>query len=290
MTEFERHRCDRDSDAGTPGARSDATDQGIMYRHFCPMAGMAHSASRQVDEEPADRPLSDVLRERTRRLHATAERSGIIADILQRKADRGGYALLLRNLLPAYERLEAELSGRAAHPVLGVFAHRSLRRSDRLRSDLHNIAGAGWARSLPLLESGIAYAAGIAQAASGDGLRLVSHAYVRYLGDLSGGQVLKKLLGRSLSLPASALTVYDFPRTDTQTLKVELRDALDHAGRITDDLHMLVIEAMTAFEHNIVVSRAVREEIPRIVPHSRENAETRKFAGYLPSRVACQIR
>jgi hypothetical protein len=37
-----------------------------------------------------------------------------------------------------------------------------------------------------------------------------------------------------------------------------MRDALDLAGRITDDPHKLVIEAMTAFEHNIFVSREVK--------------------------------
>jgi heme oxygenase len=89
----------------------------------------------------------------------------------------------------------------------------------------------------------------------------VSHAYVRYLGDLSGGQVLKRLLGKSMSLPAEALTVYDFPDVDTKILKRELREALDRAGRMTDDPHKLVIEAMNAFEHNIAVSRNVRDRM-----------------------------
>jgi heme oxygenase len=218
--------------------------------------GYASSAPDRNDD-PAEQPLSDVLRERTWPLHATAERCGVIADILQRKADRHEYALLLRNLVPAYERLEAELCARQEDPVLGVFAHRAVRRADRLRSDLRSIAGAEWELSLPLLASGVAYASAIAKAA-GDGPRLVSHAYVRYLGDLSGGQVLKKLLGKSLSLPAEALTVYEFPDIDTQILKRDMRDALDLAGRITDDPHKLVIEAMTAFEHNIFVSREVK--------------------------------
>jgi heme oxygenase len=256
MTDLERHRYDPGSDVSFLDHGTDLAEGDSSHRLICPM-GFVSSAFDRANE-PADPPLSVVLRERTRRLHAIAERSGVIADILQRKADRRGYALLLRNLLPAYERLEAELSARAGHTVLGVFAHRSLCRSDRLRNDLRNIHGADWERCVPLLDSGVAYAAGITQAAVGDGLRLVSHAYVRYLGDLSGGQVLKKLLGKSLSLPADSLTVYDFPDTDTKMLKDDLRDALDRAGRVTDDPHMLVVEAMTAFEHNIGVSQEVR--------------------------------
>jgi heme oxygenase len=258
MTDLEQHRHDRYADVSFQNHGADLAGGDFNQRLICPMGFTKASLSRSDDTE--ERPLSDMLRERTKRLHAVAERSGTIADILQKKCDRFGYALLLRNLLPAYERLEAELSARRAHPVLGVFAHRALRRSDRLRTDLQAIGGVDWERSLPLLRSGISYAAAISEAAAGDGLRLVSHAYVRYLGDLSGGQVLKKLLGKSLSLPAAALTVYEFPDIEAHVLKARLRDALDRAGRVTDDPHMLVIEAMTAFEHNIVVSREVQRQ------------------------------
>ncbi len=256
MTDLEQHLHDRYADASFSNHGTDPADGDSNHRLVCPM-GFTKASVNRADAE--DQPLSDALRERTKRLHAVAERSGVIADILQRKCDRAGYGLLLRNLLPAYERLEAELFARRTHPILNVFADRSLRRSDRLRADLQTIEGADWERSLPLLRSAMSYAAAIRQAAAaGDGLRLVSHAYVRYLGDLSGGQVLKKLLGKSLSLPAAALTVYEFPDVETHILKARLRDALDSAGRVTDDPHMLVIEAMTAFEHNIAVSREVQ--------------------------------
>lgn len=258
MADLEQHRHDRYSDLSFPNHGTDRADGDLNHRLICPM-GFTNAALSRSDASE-DRALSDMLRDGTKRLHAVAERSGAIADILQRKCDRLGYALLLRNLLPAYECLEAELFARRADPILGVFAHRSLRRSDRLRTDLQTIEGADWERSLPLLKSGVSYAAAIRQAAAGDGLRLVSHAYVRYFGDLSGGQVIKKLLGKSLSLPAAALTVYEFPDVETHTLKARLRDALDRAGRVTDDPHVLVIEAMTAFEHNIGVSREVQSK------------------------------
>jgi len=206
MTDLEHHPYDL---AGvSSGSRVDEVDPGLHDGH--------NRCMSHVSLLPAasnDRPLSQLLRERTMSVHTEAERTGVIADIIRRKADRNGYALLLRNVLPAYVRLEAELSERSGHPVLGTFAHGHLFRSDRLRSDLSEIAGSGWERSLPLLESGVAYADCIAQAAAGDGLRLVSHAYVRYFGDLSGGQILKKLLGKSLSLPDDALTYLRLSRS-----------------------------------------------------------------------------
>ena len=76
----------------------------------------------------------------------------------------------------------------------------------------------------------------VAMAAQGDGMRLVSHAYVRYFGDLSGGQVLKRLLGQSMALPPEALTLYDFPGiSDPQAFKDEMRNAIDRAAHAVAD-------------------------------------------------------
>lgn len=209
---------------------------------------------------PADLPLSQLMRERTSGSHSQAERSGFIADILHRKADRRGYALFLRNLLPAYEQLEQGLMQHADHPVIEVFVRCNLARSAALRADLARIHGADWECSLELLEAGSLYADCIAQAALTDGLLLVPHAYVRYFGDLSGGQVLKRLIGKSLSLPAEALTFYDFAM-DAEILKDELRDAIDLAGTMTCDLESLIAETTLAFEHNIRVSVAVQANL-----------------------------
>ena len=110
--------------------------------------------------------LSEALRQRTTSVHIAAERSGIISDILKRKADRGGYVLLLRNLLPAYEALESAIASRATDAVLGVFALPGLFRAGALRNDLVVIAGARYAERVVL-------------AARGNGMRLIAHAYVR---------------------------------------------------------------------------------------------------------------
>ncbi|MET0278989.1 MAG: biliverdin-producing heme oxygenase [Pseudorhodoplanes sp.] len=206
--------------------------------------------------------LSEALRERTVSVHLAAERSGIISDILKRKADRNSYALLLRNILPAYEALETALARRSADAVLSVFALPALFRSQALRNDLAAIAGADWERSLPLLDAGARYAARVSLGAQGNGMRLVPHAYVRYFGDLSGGQVLKKLLGQSMDLPQDALTLYDFPGiVDHRAFKQELREAIDRAADSVADPEDLIAEALIAFEHNIEVSHAVQSQL-----------------------------
>ncbi len=98
----------------------------------------------------------------------------------------------------------------------------------------------------------------------------MAHAYVRYFGDLSGGQVLKKLLGRSMQLRPEALSFYDFPDiADHRSFKNEMRAALDDAADVISDQEGLLGEAVLAFEHNIAVSRAVQDAIA--APSQEEN-------------------
>ena len=201
--------------------------------------------------------LSEALRERTSALHAEAERSGVINDILRKTADTRSYAMLLRNLLPAYSEMERALERHRESPTLGVFARPELHRASRIAADLVAMCGEDWRADLPLLPAGERYAARVATAGEGDGSRLLAHAYVRYFGDLSGGQVLKRLLGTSLGLGAESLSLYDFPGvSDPKALKDQMRDAIDREGDANGEV--IILEGIRAFEHNIEVSRAVQ--------------------------------
>ncbi|MGA2125753.1 MAG: biliverdin-producing heme oxygenase [Xanthobacteraceae bacterium] len=202
--------------------------------------------------------LADALRERTRLLHVRAERSGVIRDIMRGQATRYGYALLLRNLLPAYEQMERGLDRHRHAPAVGAVARREVYRARAIADDLAALCGREWSRSLPLLAAGKRYANRTAEAANGDGARLIAHAYARYLGDLSGGRILRRLLARSLALEPSALSFYDFPGiADTEAFKADYRAALDRAAVAMIDVACVVEEAAVAFRLNIAVSEAV---------------------------------
>ena len=203
--------------------------------------------------------LSDALRERTAALHIRAERTGIINDILRKMAGKDSYALLLRNLHPAYCAMERSFKRRQANDVLGVFADPALHRADNMAHDLEALCGKTWPQALELLPAGERYAASVAAAGEGDGVRLVAHAYVRYFGDLSGGQVLKRLLGESMGLPPSSLTFYDFPGIeDTKAFKDGMRRAIDGEAMAFADVDIILDEGVRAFEHNIEISLAVQ--------------------------------
>jgi heme oxygenase (biliverdin-producing, ferredoxin) len=205
--------------------------------------------------------LTEALRERTRSLHTAAERTGVINDILKRKADRFGYAMLLRNILPGYREMEQALRRLAGRPIFHAFARAELYRADRLAADLAALNGPDWEsdKALPAAEL---YAAQIAKAAEGDGGRLIAHAYVRYFGDLSGGQILKGLLKKTLGLSPDALSFYDFPDiADPADFKNAMRKAIDFDVASQCDPETVIDEAKSAFEHNIAISKAVQARI-----------------------------
>jgi heme oxygenase len=201
--------------------------------------------------------LAAAFRVRVRALHDEAERSGIVQDILRRRGTAAGYALLLRNLLPVYRAMERGLERHRGGKLLRDLADPVVFRASAIESDVVVLAGAGWDHTLPLLPEAQVYARRIAEAAEGDGSLLIAHAYARTMGDLSGGQILRRLL--AAIVPPAALSVYAFPDiADMTTFKADYRAAIDRAGRVVANPEAVVEEAAVAFRLNIDLSEAVR--------------------------------
>jgi len=202
------------------------------------------------------------LRRETEALHREAERSGYINIILRKHAAKEGYALFLRSLEPAYGALEAALERDADHAILSLFDWPPLFRRKAIDDDLSAISGQHWQDFLPVLKEAKAYAERIEQVGTKAPHRLLGHAYVRYIGDLSGGQIVKALLAKNPGLDAEMLGFYDFPGiTDAEGYKERFRGALDQAGDMAGDQDEIVDEALIAFQHNIDLSIAVGLDI-----------------------------
>jgi heme oxygenase len=201
--------------------------------------------------------LAARLREHVQPLHMRAERTGIVRAMLRGRADAAGYGLLLRNLLPCYAALEAGLRGHGDATLLPGIAMGDLSRCAAITTDLRRISP-DWQGRLAMLPEGAAYAARVA-ACGGDGGRLIGHAYVRYMGDLSGGLVLEKILP---PLPDGG--AWQFHRFDgigdVARYKTALRAAIDQAGETLADWAPVLNEAAAAFDYNIALSSAVQRQ------------------------------
>ncbi|MFO1160343.1 MAG: biliverdin-producing heme oxygenase [Reyranellaceae bacterium] len=202
--------------------------------------------------------LAALLREGTREQHRRAERTGFVADLLRGRGARQGYVLLLRNLLPAYVALESGLDRHRHAPIFAGVAWPALFRAGPLARDLDALAGADWPDRIALLPEGERYAQRVVAAGEGRGERLLAHAYTRYLGDLSGGQIIGRIIGESLGPDIETLAFHRFPAIeDPDAFRQGFRRALDAATALVDSAAVLD-EAVAAFELNIALSEAVQ--------------------------------
>lgn len=204
--------------------------------------------------------LADELKLATWAQHTQAEKSGVVASILQKRVQLKHYALYLRNLHHVYEGLEHSAQ---VPEKIRWFLDPKLNRSNAISSDLHHLVGSTWPQ-LELLDSAITYRArlneltGVAHTSNVYSVALLGHIYVRYLGDINGGQVLQRLLSETLRLDERALTFYSYP---------EIPDLPQYLKRYRENLNALLVEeperqsivaeAVQGFTFNIDLSNAV---------------------------------
>lgn len=209
-----------------------------------------------IEPVPPTERLTTRLRAGTRALHAQAERAGIMGPLLRRELPRPAYRALLASLLPIYEALEAALADPALPASLHALWQPGLARVPALRADLSALA-LGCAEAapevVPVSEAG-AYAAHLRSLARRTPLLLAAHAYVRYLGDLNGGQVLARVV-RAAYGDGAPVAFYAFD--DGPALAASLREALDAAAPAAEAQALLLREAQAAFGRHVRLFEAL---------------------------------
>jgi len=198
--------------------------------------------------------LAVQLRDATQSLHRAAERSAIMQDLLRGRVAPAAYCLMLRNLHPLYAALEAGLDRHAQTAAVAPVRFPEIFRAPALTRDLVFLHGDAWPR-LPLAEATQAYCARLEQLTRELPCALAAHAYVRYLGDLSGGQMLRGVVIRALALgDARGTAFYDFgAAAGPEVLKARFRAGLDALPVDTAGATAIVEEATAAFARHIAL-------------------------------------
>jgi len=204
--------------------------------------------------------LADLMKERTWVLHKEAERTGVVSDMLNGRLTQPAYLCYIRNLLPIYQSLEARPTTLVTFPQMQDMFDSRLFRSDSLSCDINEITKTKPWKPSPIFECTDAYCAAINTAHVQGDPKILGHIYVRYLGDLNGGQVLKRLIAKHLNLPNSQLTFYEFPLIDTLvTFRTEFRNLLNGVRLSEIDQSRAIQGAIDAFAFNIDLSKCVKE-------------------------------
>lgn len=215
---------------------------------------MPPSALSTADAAPhPPLPLAQALRESTAALHREAERAGFMGELLRGRVTRGGYSALLRNLHALYLKLETHLTRHATEPAIARAWLPELAREAALASDLEALHGAHWEREIPLQPAMIGYVLRLDDLAQTAPRVLLSHAYVRYLGDLSGGQIVRRVIASALDLgEGSGQAFYQFSEAPG-LLAARLRSAFDAIALEPEERAQLLDEARHAFRIHVAL-------------------------------------
>jgi heme oxygenase (biliverdin-producing, ferredoxin) len=202
--------------------------------------------------------FSDQLREATDGAHQAAERSTFVEDLVGERLPLASYARFVAQLHAVYTVLEDEADAAAVDPVAAPFLAPELVRVPSLTADLEYLVGADWSDRIETLAATDDYCARIRASTEWNG-GLVAHHYVRYLGDLSGGQFLGRVVARVYELPDGLGTsTYRFDGiASPKAFKEWYRAQLDAAPWTIAERARIVDEANAAFACNSAIFTAL---------------------------------
>jgi heme oxygenase (biliverdin-producing, ferredoxin) len=194
--------------------------------------------------------LSILLREGTAEEHKIAESSVFIQSIFKGLIPKNAYTKQLECLYHLYSCLENELELNKTRPEVSSFYLPELFRTESLLKDLKFFLGNDYQVEKPLAET-VKYIQHIEKISKTQPILLVPHAYVRYLGDLSGGQILGKILRKSYSLAeGEGDDFYRFPIQDVTAYKNAYREKLDNLTSDEFLSNQLLLETKLAYTLN----------------------------------------
>ncbi|MGW7379987.1 biliverdin-producing heme oxygenase [Streptomyces sp. NPDC054794] len=209
--------------------------------------------------------FSTLIRTASHEQHVAAEASTFMSDLLGGRLGVEAYARYTEQLWFVYEALEAGAGRLASDPVAGPFIRPELFRLAALERDLAHLRGPDWRSTLGALPATRAYAERARECAERWPAGYVAHHYTRYLGDLSGGQIIRDRAERTwgFAKKGDGVRFYVFEEIpNPAAFKRGYRALLDAVGADDLDKQRMVAECKRAFALNTEVFRALGEEFP----------------------------
>lgn len=198
---------------------------------------------------PESLALAARLRSATTMEHDEAESMAFVTKLMGGELPIAALADFHAQHLAIYRALEEAGDALVNDPVAGDFVFEQLRRVPSLKADLEFLIDGEWENKIEVTQAAEEYAARIREAGVWAG-GFIGHAYVRYLGDLSGGQAIGRLMQRAYGLEREGISFYHFEGIKPKPFKDSYRKLLDEADFTEDQRDQVVEEAKLAFRLN----------------------------------------
>jgi heme oxygenase len=191
-----------------------------------------------------------------------AHNSAFMSDLLGGRLGVTAYARFTEQLWFVYRALEDGARSLAADPVAGPFLKTDLHRVAALERDLDHLLGPGWQSHAVALPATTHYTDRIRETAATWPAGYVAHHYTRYLGDLSGGQIVRDIAEKTWGFQrkGDGVRFYVFDTiSNPAAFKREYRRHLDDLAADELERQRVVAECLHAFALNTAVFAALAE-------------------------------
>ena len=211
--------------------------------------------------------LAEQLRQGTTKSHSMAENVSFVKSFLGGVVSKKSYRILVANLYFIYSAIEEEILRNKHHPAIGLIYFPELNRKESLEKDLEYYYGCNWKNLVQPSEITRMYVERIHNIGKHQPELLISHAYTRYMGDLSGGQILKNIAKKAMNLTADQGTeFYVFRKiVNEKDFKNMYRNALDLIPITDDQVNLVISEANVAFSLNMKMFQELNSSIVKIM-------------------------
>ncbi|MGC5397723.1 heme oxygenase (biliverdin-producing) [Streptomyces sp. DT20] len=210
-------------------------------------------------------PFSTLIRTASHEQHVEAETSTFMSDLLGGRLGVDAYTRYTEQLWFVYRAMEDGAGALREDAVAGPFIQPELMRTAELERDLAHLRGANWREGLEPLPATAAYAERVAECARSWPAGYIAHHYTRYLGDLSGGQIIRDKAERTWGFErkGDGVRFYVFEGiSNPASFKRGYRELLDAVDADDLEKQRIVDECKRAFALNTAVFRELGEAFP----------------------------
>ncbi|MFB2938179.1 heme oxygenase (biliverdin-producing) [Aerosakkonemataceae cyanobacterium BLCC-F154] len=221
--------------------------------------------------------LATKLREGTKKSHSMAENVGFVKCFLKGVVEKESYRKLVANLYFVYSQIEEEMEKHKDHPILSQIYFKELNRKKSLEQDLSYYFGPNWRDQVAPSSAAQAYVQRIREVSENEPELLIAQSYTRYLGDLSGGQILKNIAVRAMNLTDGGTAFYEFNDIpDEKAFKNQYRQVLNDLPIDEATADRIVDEANAAFGMNMNMFKELEGNLIKAIGMMLFNSLTRK--------------